>query len=338
MRDLSQCNCDCHKAIYGNTVRHIMPCCFPCDRCKKRIKRSAHGFHIKQCKSYPMQFMKDTVLLTHADCIDGAGCAMVFMSAGGKRDDIHFVVANGGVKRWMNENPSMGWDSSKKLLIADVSTDHETAQLLEKRGNYTIIDHHKTAQHLSEFDNCHIDMSRCGSSLLYTHVWGEKQTDLSSTIEDINDFDMWINVRDKTSEVVDYFNFYGITGLLERAMKDDFKLEWTEEEKLFLAFLEKKKQDYIEKAMKRVSIVEEGDLTFGVVFVSDYRSDVLNRVLEDFEDVDIAAGIIGEINQISLRSRKGGPDVSVIAAQRGGGGHANAAAYNVNLLETMRVL
>jgi thymidylate synthase len=221
--------------------------------------------------------MQNHVLLTHADCLDGAGCAMVFVSAGGNKKDIHFVHANGGVKKWLDKN-SEEWNSSKTLVIADVSTDHETAQLLEKRGNYVILDHHKTALHLREFENCKIEMEKCGTAMLYEYMYGDIPTDLKSTVDDINDFDMWIMARSKTSEVVGYFDFYGPMGLLERAEKDNYRLEWTDEERRFLRSLEEKKRDYIDRAMRRVTVVQKDDLVYGVVFVSDHRSDERSQV------------------------------------------------------------
>jgi len=62
-----------------------------------------------------------------------------------------------------------------------------------------------------------------------------------------------------------------------------------------------------------------------------FISDCAHKLLEDNLDAQIA--IVYSQNEdsvsVSLRSRDGGPDVSEIAKQRGGGGHKNAAGYGI---------
>ncbi|MDX1373021.1 MAG: hypothetical protein R3321_11155 [Nitrososphaeraceae archaeon] len=48
VRDLSECDCDCHRT---KSKKHIMACCSQCPHCKRNIKRFFIGDHIKECEA-----------------------------------------------------------------------------------------------------------------------------------------------------------------------------------------------------------------------------------------------------------------------------------------------
>lgn len=273
------------------------------------------------------------VLVTHLNCMDGATCAAVFMLAGGYKSNIHYVPASGGVRHWVSNNKKI-LNSDCNIYIADVSADHATVVELEKRGNVILLDHHKSALGLKNFSCCHIDMSQCGCRLLFEEIevpakhysWTNHVTHV------VNDFDLWINgLTDITKHYLCYFDLFGqekfADRIVEQVKSDDV---WTSSEEEMLEAFDAKRQKYIRETAARVHKVTNSGVTYGCVFVSSHRSEVLNRVLENDPSIDVAAGFLVEEEQVSLRSRKGGVDVSKIAESYGGGGHENAAAFSVD--------
>jgi len=284
--------------------------------------------------TFKMKFVRDmsnTKLVTHAECSDGSGCAIVFLEAGGVRENIRFVPAGTGVEKLLNDEPEF-FSTANHVIIADVSCDAETADDIEKKyGNCIIIDHHKSALHLKDRDWCHIDVSVCGSMLLYYYFFTNSSSmraeDLHRLCQLINDRDMWILKEEASDELQLYMNFYGQERFIDRMWSDLFCHGWKEHEETFVNALKKKREDYIENALKKVFIREVDGKKLGYVFISDHQSMVLNRLIEKY-NLDAGVGIMLDGAVVSLRA-KGAVDVSVICEGYGGGGHANAAGHRL---------
>ena len=85
---------------------------------------------------------------------------------------------------------------------------------------------------------------------------------------------------------------------------------------------------YLEKHLKNVETCELDGHSFGVVYASDYKSEIAHALLKRY-DVDAALVIDG--HSVSLRSN-GRLDVAKFAAEYfGGGGHADSAGAKLEV-------
>jgi len=273
--------------------------------------------------------IENTRLITHDNCCDGAGCAVVFLEAGGKWKNIRFVAAGGGVGRLYDKEQEF-FRGADLVVLADVSCDALMANTLEKWGNCVIIDHHKSAKHLEDRDWCWIDMSKCGSMLLYDYFFNS--TDPHRTLlrfcELVNDRDMWIRKEEFSDEMQLYMNFFGRDYFIERAHEDFFCVGWEDYETDIIAVLKHKREEYVETALKTVRFRTIDEKKFGYVFISDHQSIVLHRLIEKF-NCDAGVGIMMDGAVVSMRA-SGKVDVSEICEGYGGGGHPNASGHGIS--------
>ncbi len=95
---------------------------------------------------------------------------------------------------------------------------------------------------------------------------------------------------------------------------------------------ERRVGDYIEEKIKDVQIFDTtgvmGELKLGVIFTDRETSAIGHRILEKNPEVDLC--ILIDSKKISLRSRKTEVDSSEIAKLYGGGGHTQAAGFNIS--------
>lgn len=302
----------------------------------------------------------DSVLVTHKGCLDGAGCAVLFVNAGGLRENVRFIGA-GLVEKFVKTDPL--FQSDKFLLFADVGLNDKSstyADMMEKRGNLVMIDHHKTSIHIKDRDWANIDMDGCGTVLLRNYLislpvpegcFSEtrflKSSSYRRMAETIDDFDRWIRKNPHSEEMADFMTFVGQDSFVERFMdvKSRFgnpKGIWTEFERDVLGVITKRRDEAIEQALKR-TIVQETDLPDGsrvtvgyIVSGEPFISIMLDRMLARLPNIKVAAQINVDRGSVSLRSR-GDYDVARMASLYGGGGHAAASGHRVpdDLLATI---
>lgn len=285
--------------------------------------------------------LKNTLLVTHKRCPDGCGCAVVFIAAGGLKENVRYVNAGHGVGEFFKQNRDT-IKSYEQILVADVAPDEESAEKIEKEFDHvTVIDHHKTALYLKDKDWCHIDMSKCGTYLLFEYLFGEfdpnekpdndaplKKASLHHFAVLTNDRDMWLREHKKSNEMSLLMDFWGTDRYVDRALKDFFGLEWEPHEKELIALLHEKKDKYVEYVSDKAMIFEKDGVKWGYVFIKDHQSDVLNRIVDKHE-VNIAVGILVANRTVSVRT-DGTVDGAEFCEQHGGGGHAKAAGHYID--------
>lgn len=284
---------------------------------------------------FDKETIEDTILMTHKNCFDGSGSAIVFLSAGGLRKNIYYVPAGNGVKAFVKKNMEMLM-SAKQLLIADVAPDLETMQKLNKIYDVTVIDHHKTALELKGVRNCHIDMSSCGTKLLYEFLFevnlpvGIPQNGLELLVYTINDRDMWINEGPMTDALFTLSNFLGqqdfITQITNSFSTNSYMVKSNQYD--LIKRLQRKRNEKITNQLKHVKIRDYCGLKYGYLFLDDYQSQTLHRVLEE-HGCDVAVGIKLSGGVVSIRTTSSA-DASLIAQAFGGGGHARAAGHGID--------
>lgn len=294
---------------------------------------------------------KPDVCVYHGNCDDGFGAAWAIWK---RWPDIEFIS---GVYGKPLEEPADGW-SCKNVLFVDYSLpEAEMRALAEKCASIAVLDHHKTAQAalapFVEFNGTltdlkraagadhagapavyvHFDMDRSGAPMAWEFAHGD--TPLPNMLRLIEDRDLW---RFKYPETAPFS-----AGL--RIYPQDFGV-WSQIEEM------------------TSNIIEEGDIVLRshraniAKFINDvvnvqicghdvpavnvpyhYASDVAHAMLHVFPDAPFAASWFmrgdGKI-QFSLRSTDDKVDVSEIAKRFGGGGHRNAAGFQLDWSDLLR--
>ncbi len=280
-----------------------------------------------------------TYLVTHRACMDGSASALVFIWAGGKRENIVFIPA-GGVERFVKESPLISRDVF--LIFADIGvTVSKHADALEKRGNAIIIDHHASSKHLSEREWCHVNNDKCGSRLLAEYFEIDNHA-INNFIAEVDDFDRGIFKSNLSAELAVWSAFMGQEDFIERFKNVEGRSEslWTSFERDVLRILLKNRDIAIENILKKSFVSEvfandSSPVKVAYVITSDPNISVLlEKLLEKYPDAKIAAQINIDKAAVSLRSRKNEQgceyDVSEFAKIFGGGGHKQASGHPIS--------
>lgn len=94
------------------------------------------------------------------------------------------------------------------------------------------------------------------------------------------------------------------------------------EHELLISTLEGRRQRYLDKHLKNVETFEIEGHGFGVVYASDYKSEIAHELLKKY---DVDAALVIDSHSVSLRSN-GRLDVAKFAEDYfRGGGHADSA-------------
>jgi len=274
------------------------------------------------------------LIVYHNNCPDGFAAAFI---AHQRYPEAKLLPRDHGLE------PPYAEVKDKDVLVVDFSwrTREQNLELAELSKTFRILDHHKTAQEtLQGLDFATFDMNRSGAGLAWDYLFGkDSRTSLKRPIEAqpwlsrpwyvdyVEDRDLWRKALPSTDEVNAYimtlpYDFTAWEGLA--AMK-------TYEEAAFkgqgaLAHV----KHYVREALTNA---RTGKL-------AGYDAMIINALYLNISEVagelaNLCNGIgIGYfergdgVMQFSLRSRNE-VDVSAIAKQLGGGGHRNAAGFQL---------
>jgi len=288
--------------------------------------------------------MADVILATHKGCMDGSGCTIMFLRAGGKLENVHFVGA-GMVERFIKRDlPKFG---DKFVIFADIglsgpddgesfsSSQTKYADILEKRGNCILIDHHITSEHLKSRSWCDVRQEFCGTELLRQYLGLEDESSKALAIL-IQDHDLWLMKDPRSVELAAFTVFVGQDIFVERFLNRDVSKEFfTPLEAEMMAIMIRRRDQFIAAAIKKVVIK---DVTWGngniakvgyIVSPEMNVSLLLDTLLTQHTELDVGCQINFEKGAVSLRSRRG-YDVSEMAKYFGGGGHKAASGHKIS--------
>ena len=286
-----------------------------------------------------MTSVKELVIY-HAGCVDG-WCSAWLASRywAHDREALRLHPANYG------EAPPrhyFGKESGPRWLIVDFSYPREIMrELLSLPGHGHCLDHHKTAMaELADLGGCRFDMTKCGAEMLWDYIGelrnllGQPALNKPWLIDYVADRDLWKHALPMTKEVNASLRSYPF----DLAVWDD------------LAFIETprslaKQGRHILRDQKKVidSSIQHAGMTTVVIGTEAWDVPVVNATLHASE----VAGALADDAPFamvyfdrrdgkrvySLRSRPEGVDVSVIAKAFGGGGHARAAGFEIDLVQ-----
>lgn len=278
------------------------------------------------------------LVIYHAQCRDGQAAAYIAVSALRRMnyEVEHLPCTYGG--------PIPGVVGFDEVYIVDFSFKRDV--LLEMAQNVqalTILDHHKTAQ--ADLENwperpgkiiVHFDMTRCGARIAYDHFGDPTSSGIPSTLVDyIQDRDLWTWKLPKSHEVSAWISTFGESLDAFAAMLDVYislgRDGVVAAGQAVIAY----QDQVVEKHLKSVEVYNLLGHKVAVVNATTMISEVCHAALNTYPEADFALSwqdLVKEKKRVfSLRGRKGGVDVSAVAKKLGGGGHASAAGFSVEM-------
>jgi oligoribonuclease NrnB/cAMP/cGMP phosphodiesterase (DHH superfamily) len=238
-------------------------------------------------------------------------------------------------------------DSDSLIFITDLRIKEELAEILNKRGNVILLDHHPGTDKLAEkYDWVRYSDEYCGTVLVYNYLRKDNEgiKDYLKFVEAVNGWDLW------TWKQMDTDISLSLNRLLYLLDFDEFitrftdnpSLEFSSMEEWLLNKEDKKIRNYVESCVKNANsfrfIMYPKDNTFGIVAthyaVVIYAENYTNEIAEHYKNVETPFDFVMIINMkskgVSLRSIKDTVNVKEIAEEFGGGGHARAAGFVIN--------
>ncbi|MCW9056198.1 MAG: DHHA1 domain-containing protein [Gammaproteobacteria bacterium] len=270
--------------------------------------------------------MPDLFCIYHGNCPDGFAAAWAVRHALG--DAVEFYK---GVHQQPPPNVS-----GKDVLLVDFSYKKDVLiEMLKTAASITILDHHISAEKdLADLLSSGkikglFDMSKSGAMLAWE--WFNPGVPAPMLIEHIQDRDLWqfklAGTREVHSAVSSHpYDFEVWDSLMEST---SYGLEVLKRDgKAIERRLQKDIQELIASGVRRMVI---GGYDVPVLNVpSAYVSDAGN-IMSQGESFAACYWDHPDGRSFSLRSSESGVDVSEIARQYGGGGHAKAAGFTVSL-------
>jgi oligoribonuclease NrnB/cAMP/cGMP phosphodiesterase (DHH superfamily) len=264
----------------------------------------------------------------------------MFLWSGGRRDRILF------------KNPS-GLVLTQEDLAADVDevwyADCCPPDLLDPAAGrpFRVFDHHvSNMRSYGHDERCVFDMAKSGTSLMASVLgclddsdipWMQTRRQLIAALEayDLGRFDDVAGQRladaaasYSQEEMLDTMVRLGPSGVLHDRELSARAEAMAAVRKLY-ADSAARSAYYSKMALPAIAGITDDFVRIGVSASPPYwKNEVSERIL-DSGSADVAVVIDVTGGGVSLRSRPGGPDCSLIAGLYGGGGHARAAGFKV---------
>ncbi len=266
------------------------------------------------------------LVIYHADCPDGFGAAYAAWLALG--DSADYLPAKHG-----DAAPDV---SGRQVWILDFAFSAERLeQMREQAESVTLLDHHKTAQDQLRCLSCGpkftllFDLKKSGARLAWEHFHPDQP--LPYLIARIEDRDLWNWQFDDSRELLSVLDTLGFDFQAWHALRLQ-----AEDPVARAALLEQGRalrrqfEGLVNSAAKGAfELTLLGHPTLAVNAVSEFTSDLGNILALRTGTFAVVFKIdSAQFVKVSLRSLPGF-DVSQIALQFGGGGHAQASAFRL---------
>ncbi len=289
------------------------------------------------------------ILLTHND-LDGVSCGILAKLAFGEFVDVHYHSVNSldyHIEQLMKEQSDK--NHSCKIYITDLSVNKDNERRLKKyaqRGGLVqLIDHHKTALHFNEYEwgDVRVEESigklASATSLFYSHLQKQnllkERSSLSEYVELVRQYDTWEWERKKNIHAKHLNDLLFLQSIeeFEQSMVERLSIQesfsFNEFEEKLLNIEDKKTERYIKRKKRELVQTFIGDKCIGVVHAESYHSELGNELGKEHPHLDCIAIVNMGNKKMGFRTIHDHIDVSEIAAQYGGGGHAKAAGCSL---------
>jgi len=256
----------------------------------------------------------------HGNCADGFSGAWVVRRALGEGVDYHAGV-------YQNPPPDV---TGKDVILVDFSYKRpEMERIVEQAASVLVLDHHKTAEaDLTGLYGAEIvfDMDRAGSMIAWNHYFPDQTP--PTLLCHIEDRDLWRFAlpwtREIQANVFSYpYSFGAWDELMAQDCKDLIRGGSAIERKHFKDIAE------LVQVCRREMVI--GGISVPVASLPYTLSSDAGHLMatQHISKIGVCYWDTPAGRVFSLRSTDDGPDVSEIAKQYGGGGHAHASGFRV---------
>lgn len=259
------------------------------------------------------------LVIYHAGCWDGFCAAWIARKALG---DCEFVPMNYG-----EQPPDV---TERRVYVLDFSFPRIMLQAMKVYAEtLLVLDHHKTAQaELAGLSYCHFDMAKSGARLTWEHFFPDQKAPW--LVDYTEDRDLWRwklpDSRVLNTALRSYPLDFVVWDELEGAGYGWKSFEALKDEGM--AILRAEKQIVDSHVRQAIETEIDGHRVL-MVNATYFASEIAGELAKGRPfGVVWFEGDEGE-RVYSLRSDENGVDVSAIAKQHGGGGHARAAGFRV---------
>lgn len=277
-------------------------------------------------------FVSNRLFITHGKCDDGFCAAWILH---GLYPEAEFVDGVYG-----KPPPDV---TGKDVIIADFSYPRDVLiEMNEKAKSLVVIDHHKTAEaELKGLDFCHFDMDHSGARLTWDYLYTDAKK-RPYLVDQVEDRDMWWKRLPHSDAITAAIRSYPQTfeqwDKLAKQLEDDGDSEHGTFQTLMyegyaiLRAQEKMVQEAVARQREIQISAPGGTWIVPMVNSSVFWSEVAHEL-----SVGRAFGVTyfqreDGMFQYSLRSGPEGADVSEVAKNFGGGGHARAAGFQLDYI------
>jgi oligoribonuclease NrnB/cAMP/cGMP phosphodiesterase (DHH superfamily) len=238
------------------------------------------------------------------------------------------------------------------IFITDIGITSDTAKrlqvLYQKGQSIVLLDHHITNIDLNKYEWAFVQPTvdgkkESGTSLFYKFLLDNEIVEpnifLSSYVEMVRKYDTWdwFAENDMLAHDLNMLFF-----LISKKEMQKFISEGVQSGKAFdsiptsfesLIACEKNRIDrYCHSKLKTIRWVTLSNRKTAIIYLDQYQPYVADAVQDKYPDTDVICMIDVAKERVSLRARKDGVIVNDIAQMFGGGGHIQAAGFQLPLV------
>lgn len=272
-----------------------------------------------------------TVCIYHAKCSDGFTAAWVVRK---KYPDADFFPAS-----YTKDPPDV---TGKRCIIVDFAYSPEILRtMIEDSAEFVLLDHHKTAKEagVGDLPGCHLDMQRSGAGITWDYFFEGNRPKIVDFVEDR---DLWRWKLEDSRAVSAYISCQKQTfnGWDKLAGEIEYAYSTTVGKGQAVLDAENTHIDTLMADAYFVNFNGHDNVLAVNCGIDRFNSEIGNRAA-NHEDSDF--GLVWHHKEdgrvkISFRSIEEKADVSVVAAECGGGGHRNASAAYMPLDQFLKAL
>lgn len=281
-------------------------------------------------------------LLTHND-LDGVGCGILAKLAFKEEVKVRYnsiASLNREIEFFLEEDTPDTF-----LLITDLSPNESSIERLnvhyETYKNIQLIDHHKTALNLNDYEWGTVIVEdeegdlTSATSLFYQYLVANEllqpTESLNEFVELVRQYDTWEwekNENEQAKKLNSLFYLISIDEFEEKMierLQGNEHFDFDEFETKILTMEDNKIERYIRLKKREIVQAQIEKEVVGVVYGESYHSELGNELGKEYPHLDYIAIVNMGSKKISLRTIHDHIDVSKIAGKYGGGGHQKAS-------------
>ncbi|MEH7525677.1 oligoribonuclease, partial [Bacillus sp. JJ1503] len=212
-------------------------------------------------------------------------------------------------------------------------------------GKLQLLDHHKTSLHYNDYDWGHVIVEAeegkltSATSLLYEYLVSKQLLNRSEAITEfvelVRQYDTWEwekNNNQQAQRLNALFFLVSIEEFEEKMisrLKTSDHFRFDEFEQKILDMEEVKIERYIRRKRRELVQTKIGKYFAGIVYAESYHSELGNELGKEYPHLDYIAIINIGGKRLGFRTIHDHVDVSEVAGQYGGGGHAKASGCSL---------